>query len=94
MSIWMSQVIVYVAIHHASLFSFQELSVRLSNGSHQDIQLKASITSAMPYFLEQIQQGANYLMLAAERMATVDQHDHALITTVEVKKRMNVGWKI
>lgn len=59
------------------------------------MQLKASITSDMPYFLEQIQQGANYLMLAAERMATVDQHDHALVTTVEVRGRMvKVWWKI
>ena len=55
------------------------------------MQLKTTITPAMPYFLEQIQQGANYLMLAAERMATVDQHDHALITIVEVKRRMVSG---
>lgn len=55
------------------------------------MQLKASITSAMPYFLEQIQQGANYLMLAAERMATVDQHDHALVTTVEVRRRRRMA---
>lgn len=64
----------------------------MSNGSHQDMQLKASITSDMPYFLEQIQQGANYLMLAAERMATVDQHDHALVTTVEVWCRVFTVW--
>ncbi|CDH50194.1 predicted protein [Lichtheimia corymbifera JMRC:FSU:9682] len=73
----------YITLQGAHI-SKAELSVRLSNGSHQDMQLKASITSDMPYFLEQIQQGANYLMLAAERMATVDQHDHALVTTVEL----------
>ncbi|KAI9318044.1 RAVE subunit 2/Rogdi [Dichotomocladium elegans] len=42
-----------------------ELSIRLAN----ERQIKTTITSSMPYFLEQIQQGANYLKLAAERMS-------------------------
>ncbi|KAI8140837.1 RAVE subunit 2/Rogdi [Fennellomyces sp. T-0311] len=41
-----------------------ELSVRLAN--HQDTQSKTTITPAYPYFLEQIQQGTNYMILAAE----------------------------
>ncbi|KAI7859854.1 Rogdi leucine zipper containing protein-domain-containing protein [Circinella umbellata] len=46
-----------------------ELTVRLAN--HQDTQSKAMITPTYPYFLEQIQQGTNYMILAAECVMSI-----------------------